>query len=440
MERLRAAPPARIRELASALRDGSLPLLDYLEQLEAYFEKREPEVLAFVPEENRFQRLRREAQNLLDQYPEPATRPPLFGVPFGVKDIFHVKGFPTQAGSRVPAEELSGPQSAVVTALKQAGVLVMGKTVTTEFAYFAPGPTRNPHNPQHTPGGSSSGSAAAVGACLCPLTLGTQTIGSINRPAAFCGVVGYKPSYDRISRSGGIPLSPSVDHVGFFTQDVAGMALVVGLVAMRWQQDVVPPWPVLGIPRGPYMERASREGALHFRDVTEKLGHAGYTIKLVDAMPDFEEIEIRHRALVAAEASQVHEKWFSRYDHLYQAKTAELVTRGAMVPEEVVVAARAGREQLRQELTDLMDEHGVDLWLTPAATGVAPQGLDSTGDPIMNLPWTHCGLPSLTLPSGKNEDGLPFGIQLIARWYGDEALLEWAEKIEKVLGGAKCSS
>lgn len=218
------------------------------------------------------------------------------------------------------------------------------------------------------------------------------------------------------------------------------MALVVGLVAMRWQQDVVPPWPVLGIPRGPYMERASREGALHFRDVTEKLGHAGYTIKLVDAMPDFEEIEIRHRALVAAEASQVHETWFSRYDHLYQAKTAELVTRGAMVPEEVVVAARAGREQLRQELTDLMDEHGVDLWLTPAATGVAPQGLDSTGDPIMNLPWTHSGLPSLTLPSGKNEDGLPFGIQLIARWYGDEALLEWAEKIEKVLGGAECSS
>jgi Asp-tRNA(Asn)/Glu-tRNA(Gln) amidotransferase A subunit family amidase len=440
MESLRAAPQARITELANALRDGSLPLSDYLGQLEAYFEKREPEVQAFVPEEDRFQRLRRDAQNLLDQYPEPATRPPLFGVPLGVKDIFHTKGFPTQAGSRLPAEELNGQQAAVVTALKQAGVLVLGKTVTTEFAYFAPGPTRNPYHPQHTPGGSSSGSAAAVGACLCPLALGTQTIGSINRPAAFCGVVGYKPSYDRISRSGVIPLSPSLDHVGFFTQDVAGLALVVGLVAVRWQPDVVPPRPVLGIPRGPYMEHASREGILHFRDVTEKLGRAGYTVKLVDAMPDFEAIELRHRALVAAEASEVHEEWFSRYDHLYHARTAELLTRGAVVPEEVVVAARAGREQLRQELTDLMDEHGVDLWLAPAATGAAPQGLDSTGDPIMNLPWTHSGLPSLTLPSGKNEDGLPLGIQLIGRWYEDEALLEWAEKIETLLGGAECSS
>jgi Asp-tRNA(Asn)/Glu-tRNA(Gln) amidotransferase A subunit family amidase len=440
MESLRAAPQARITELANALRDGSLPLSDYLGQLEAYFEKREPEVQAFVPEEDRFQRLRRDAQNLLDQYPEPATRPPLFGVPLGVKDIFHTKGFPTQAGSRLPAEELNGQQAAVVTALKQAGVLVLGKTVTTEFAYFAPGPTRNPYHPQHTPGGSSSGSAAAVGACLCPLALGTQTIGSINRPAAFCGVVGFKPSYDRISRSGVIPLSPSLDHVGFFTQDVAGLALVVGLVAVRWQPDVVPPRPVLGIPRGPYMEHASREGILHFRDVTEKLGRAGYTVKLVDAMPDFEAIELRHRALVAAEASEVHEEWFSRYDHLYHARTAELLTRGAVVPEEVVVAARAGREQLRQELTDLMDEHGVDLWLAPAATGAAPQGLDSTGDPIMNLPWTHSGLPSLTLPSGKNEDGLPLGIQLIGRWYEDEALLEWAEKIETLLGGAECSS
>ena len=209
-------------------------LLAYLGDLEARFEKREPDVLAYVPEDRRFERLQREARALLVEYPEAAKRPKLFGVPVGVKDIFHVDGFVTRAGSEVPVALLQGTEAESVRRLKEAGALIMGKTVTTEFAYFAPGPTRNPHNPAHTPGGSSSGSAAAVGAGLCPLALGTQTIGSITRPAAFSGVVGYKPTYDRISRAGVVPLSPSVDHIGVFGRDVNWVASAAAVLVEAW--------------------------------------------------------------------------------------------------------------------------------------------------------------------------------------------------------------
>ena len=154
-----------------------------------------------------------------------------------MKDIFHVKGFLTRAGSGLPVDLLTGPEAESVTQLKQAGALILGKTVTTEFAYFAPGPTRNPRNPAHTPGGSSSGSAAAVGAGLCPLALGTQTIGSILRPASFCGVVGFKPSFGRISSAGVIPFAVSLDHIGFFTQDVAGATLAAAVLCKNWGDE-----------------------------------------------------------------------------------------------------------------------------------------------------------------------------------------------------------
>ncbi len=183
----------------------SVNVLDQVSEAESQFEKRELLVKAFLPEEGRFDRLRQEAESLLARYPHIDDRPPLFGMLVGVKDIFHVDGFTTQAGSHLPSAVLQGAQARSVTLLQRAGALILGKTVTTEFAYFSPGPTRNPHNPEHTPGGSSSGSAAAVAAGLCPLALGTQTIGSIIRPAAFCGVVGLKPGCDRISRDGGDP-------------------------------------------------------------------------------------------------------------------------------------------------------------------------------------------------------------------------------------------
>ena len=211
-------PVQPILTLVNALRSGELSLLDYLDELEARFKKLEPSIHAFVPEDNRFDRLRRDARALVDRYPKPLSRPPLFGLPFGIKDIFRVEGFDTRAGSNLPPETFAGREARAVTILKSAGALILGKAVTTEFAYFGPGPSRNPHNLDHSPGGSSSGSAAAVAAGLCPIATGTQTIGSIVRPASFCGIVGFKPSYERISRSGVIPLATWLSPVATWTE------------------------------------------------------------------------------------------------------------------------------------------------------------------------------------------------------------------------------
>lgn len=421
--------------LATDLRSGRLSLLDYIDHLEARFEAREAEVLAFVPETNRFERLRREAAALAEQYPNPDTRPPLYGVPVGVKDIFHVDGFLTQAGSRVPPDILAGTEATCVTQLKAAGALILGKTVTTEFAYFGPGPTRNPHNPNHTPGGSSSGSAAAVGAGLCPLTLGTQTIGSIVRPAAFCGTVGFKPSYARISAAGVIPLAPSLDHIGFFTPDVAGAQVVAGLLCQNWRAGVaVDRRPVLGIPAGPYLEKADPAGTAHFQTVQDTLRQAQFELRSVPAMADFEAIYERHVALTAAEAALTHQDWFRDFSGLYHQKTIDLIEQGQQVSSAQIEQYREGREKLRAELTTLMRESGIDLWIAPSAPGPAPEGLDSTGNPVMNLPWTHAGLPSLNLPAGVAQNGLPLGLQVVAGWQQDEELLAWAAQIAPVLG------
>lgn len=420
--------------LQSALRSGDLPLLDYLDRLYQHFSRREPDVLAFVPEKNRFIRLEQEAKALLSRYPRPQERPPLFGVPIGVKDIFHVDGFDTQAGSQLPLPLLQGPEAESVTALRGTGALILGKTVTTEFAYFAPGPTRNPHAPAHTPGGSSSGSAAAVAAGLCPFAFGTQTIGSINRPAAYCGVVGFKPSYDRVSRAGVLPLSESLDHVGGFTADVAGMQLVAPLLGADWDATAVSSLqPVLGIPEGPYLERISDEGMAHFRRVCRQLSDGGITLQPVQVMPDFAAIEARHQLIVAAEAARFHRTWFAQHQDLYHEKTADLIRRGLQVADDELAEALNGRVHLRRQLTDLMLQAGLDAWLSPAAPGAAPAGLESTGDPVMNLPWTHSGLPAVTLPAGSNEAGLPLGVQLTGHWYADEELLGFALQIEDIL-------
>lgn len=425
--------PDSLPELVQALRSGDLPLPAYLAQLEARIAEKDLAIEALMPEPGRFERLRREADALLARYPAPEGRPSLFGVPVGVKDILHADGQVTRAGSRLPPEVLQGPESTVVTLLKQAGALVLGKTVSTEFAYFGPGPTRNPHNLAHTPGGSSSGSAAAVAAGLTPLALGTQTIGSIVRPAAFCGVVGYKPSYDRTSRAGVIPLSPSLDHVGTFTGDVAGARLAASAICAGWRGDVPGRQPVLGVPEGSYLEHGSAEGLAHFRSAVGALAAAGYAVVAADVMPDFGAIAERHRLIVAAEAAQVHATWFDRFRDLYHPRTVELIERGREVGGDALAEALAGRRQLRHALTHAMNLHGIDVWLSPAAPGTAPAGLESTGDPVMNLPWTHAGLPTLSLPSGYAADGLPLGLQLSGRWQADELLLDWAAAIEKLI-------
>jgi Asp-tRNA(Asn)/Glu-tRNA(Gln) amidotransferase A subunit family amidase len=421
--------------LTRTLRSGKLALPRYLEQLEERFNAREPEVLGFLPEPNRFERLRREAQALQARYPDPESRPTLYGLPVGVKDIFHVDGFPTRAGSRLPAERLAGEQARCVSRLRAQGALILGKTITTEFAYFAPGPTRNPHHPNHTPGGSSSGSAAAVAAGLAPLALGTQTIGSIIRPAGFCGALGFKPSRERISRAGVIPLSASLDHIGFFAADLDLAQEAAAILFEDWgglpEGDSIP---VLGVPEGPYLEQAMLEGLEHFRGVVGRLAAAGYRVEHVEALLDLQAIVARNQQLLAAEAAQAHQTWFAEFAELYHPRTAALIREGAQVPAAALEEAKRGALALRESLTGLMTAHGLDLWVAPSATGPAPAGLESTGSPAMNLPWTHAGLPTLSLPTGWSADRLPLGTQFVGRFGQDERLLAWAGGLERTLG------
>jgi Asp-tRNA(Asn)/Glu-tRNA(Gln) amidotransferase A subunit family amidase len=422
------------RSLINDLRAGVLTLPEFLAQVEARFAEKEPLILAFLPEEDRFTRLYEDEDTLSLSYPDLVKRPLLFGALAGVKDIFHVEGFTTQAGSRLPSEVLQGKEAQSVTRLKEAGALIFGKTVTTEFAYFFPGPTRNPHNPEHTPGGSSSGSAAAVAAGFCHLALGTQTIGSIIRPASFCGVVGLKPTYDRISRDGVIPLSPSLDHTGFFVPDVESAINVARVLYNDWDEPTQPlKKPRLGIPEGPYLQSASEEGLAHFENVCKLLENSGYELQRIQVMSDFVEIRARHDVIMSAEAAQVHADWFSKYENLYSSKFTELIRRGQQITSDQLQNALSARDNFRADIRRTFLDHNIDLWICPSTVGPAPKGLNSTGDPVMNLPWTQAGLPAINLPAGKTQSGLPLGLQVTGNWYKDESLLFWAKDLEKAL-------
>jgi Asp-tRNA(Asn)/Glu-tRNA(Gln) amidotransferase A subunit family amidase len=421
-------------QLAHAFREGKITGKDYLSQIESHFEKREPSVLAFLAEANRFERLRKEAKQLASQYPDPNNRPPLCGMLVGVKDIFHVDGFTTQAGSRLLSNELQGHEAESVAQLKNVGALILGKTVTTEFAYFSPGPTRNPHHPEHTPGGSSSGSAAAVGAGLCPLALGTQTIGSVIRPAAFCGVVGVKPTYERISRSGVIPLSPTLDHIGFFTPNISIAKIVAPSLYKDWDDsNTLERKPTLGIPEGPYLASASDYALACFNTICDSLTEADFQIRRIRVMDDYQEIRNRHDAIMSHDASQVHKDWFDKHETLYSSKFSDLIHRGESITNYQLQNALETRDAFRESITQSMNENQIDLWICPPAIGPAPKGLDSTGDPIMCLPWTQIGFPAINIPTTKNEEGLPMGLQVVGKWDTDESLLAWAEDIEKIV-------
>ncbi len=423
--------PHPLAVTAADLRSGQLDLFGYLEQVCNRIEGVDPHVQALLPEPDRRARLRREAQDLLDHHPHPATRPPLFGVPVGVKDIIRADGFETRAGSQIPPTDLAGPEAACVRALRAAGALILGKTVTTEFAFFEAGPTRNPHNLAHTPGGSSSGSAAAVAAGMAPLALGTQTIGSVIRPAAFCGVVGFKPTYGRIDPDGILFFSRSADHIGLFTQDVAGMALAASALCRDWRAISPTEKPLLGVPEDAYLAQASDEARTAFAAQVAHLESAGYAVARVPLFPDIASLNQRHRRLIAYEFAQEHAVLFPKYESLYRPRTAALIREGQGIDRAEAEDIRDGRAALRAEVEQIMAAHGIDLWICPAAPGPAPAGLDSTGDPVMNLPWTYLGLPAMTLPVGRANNGLPLGLQVVGGWMQDERLLGWGEGLAR---------
>ncbi len=425
--------PAPLVGIVTALRSGQLDLFDYIDTTCNRIEITDPLVHALLPEPDRRGRLRKDAAALQARFPGSAGRPPLYGVLIGVKDTFRVDGFPTQVGSQLPPELFAGSEAPCVTMLRDAGALILGKTVTTEFAYFEPGPTHNPHNLAHTPGGSSSGSVAAVAAGYCPLALGTQVIGSTIRPAAYCGIVGFKPSYGRILTEGLIKCADSVEHVGYFAQDVPGIAFAAPLLCRDWRTVKVERLPILGVPEGPYLAQASGEALAVFEDQLALLQKAGYTVRRVPTLSNIEEINRSHTRMVFAEMAQVHRSWFAQYEALYRPRTAAALREGQTVPEEEHAAAREGRMVLRGELESSMRQNSIDLWVCPAATGPAPEGLESTGSPLMNLPWTYTGLPAITVPAGRAANGLPGGLQCVGATMADEYLLAWAAPIAKIL-------
>lgn len=421
---LNAAPLA---ETVQKLREDQYSLSLYLEEMGRRIDAVNPHVEALLPEPNRLARLRDDAQRLRAQFPAAAQRPPLYGALIGIKDIIQVDGFATHAGSQLPPERLTGPEAHCVQQLRAAGALLVGKTVTTEFAYFEPGPTRNPHNLNHTPGGSSSGSAAAVAAGLCHLALGTQTIGSVIRPAAYCGVVGFKPSFDRINTKGLLYFSRTVDHIGLFTQDVTGMQMAAAVLCRDWQSEQAAAQPpVLGVPEGPYLEQTEPAALLAFKRHLYKLAEAGYQIKSVPVLADIQTLNQRHRRLVFGEFAQEHATLYAEFAPLYRPRTVEIIEIGKTVTAEELTAARANCLMLRTSLEAAMEQAGIDLWICPSAPGPAPEGIHATGNPDMNLPWTHAGLPAITIPAGVTTNGLPLGMQVIARFGADERLLHWS--------------
>jgi len=422
----------RLADAVAELRSGARTPTQYVDDCLDRLDAVEGDVQAFLPENGRAERVATEAAELEAEYGDDA--PALYGVPVGVKDIFHVDGLPTRAGSELPPEALAGSQAATVGALLDSGAILMGKTVTTEFAYFEPGPTRNPHDLDRTPGGSSSGSAAAVAAGEVPLALGSQTVGSVIRPASFCGVVGVKPSYDRLPLDGVFPLSPSADHVGFFTQDAAGARIAAEVLAPEWEapEEEAGGKPVVGVPHDNYLSQADEAMVSAFERSLDGLANAGYELRRTDALADIEAINERHQELVAAEAALTHDALYEQYGEQYGDGTVELLEDGREVRVGRLIDARNARRGLRNELAEVMDETGVDVWAGPAAPGPAPAGIDDTGDPVMNLPWTHAGLPTVGLPAGEI-DGLPVGVQFAGRFGADERLLAWAESIEPLL-------
>jgi Asp-tRNA(Asn)/Glu-tRNA(Gln) amidotransferase A subunit family amidase len=463
---------AQARQLAddvAAVRRGDLDAVAYADRICSRIEAVDGELHAFVDEPDRRERLRTEARALVRRWPDPRDRPALFGVPLGVKDIVDVDGLPTRAGSDLPAEafharpasggagatgEVGTPEEAgppgevgatgpgdapVVARLREAGVLVVGKTVTAEFAFMAPGPTRNPRHLSHTPGGSSSGSAAAVAAGLVLLAIGSQTVGSVIRPAAYCGIVGFKPTYGRIPVDGVIANAPSFDTLGLLSHDVALATAAAAVLCDGWRVRTGPRAvgrPVLGLPEGPYLDQATAEGRQAFTTQVAHLEAAGFVVRRISALTGIAKVVERNTLINLAELARTHESWFAAYEDRYRQESTAAIREGRRISAEAYAQALTARKEYAAALVAQMDAEAIDAWIAPAATGPAPVGIDTTGSPLMNLPWTQARLPVVGVPAGVATDGLPLGVQIAARPDADEELLSWAVGLETALAGA----
>jgi aspartyl-tRNA(Asn)/glutamyl-tRNA(Gln) amidotransferase subunit A len=369
---------------------------------------------------------------------------PLFGQTIGVKDIIHVAGMPTRAGSRFLGEAVETQDAVCVERLRRSGALILGKTATTEFAFYDPAPTRNPRHPEHTPGGSSSGSAAAVAAGFCTAAIGTQTFGSVIRPASYCGTFALKPTYDAISRVGVIPLASSLDHVGVFTSSAALAAQVAEALFDSTFAGERPGTvkaensstrrerlrgAAAGIPDRYFFDGIDSTARSGFDSGLEALRSAGVQVREVKLPPLFEPAIAAAGVILRAEAASVHRRWYSDHAPLYGARLRDIIEAGNVLPALEYLEARQAQDEARRQMLALME--GVDFLVCPSTPTVAPAGLAWTGDPVFNTPFSVAGFPAITLPAAWSAEGLPSGLQVAGAPWSEAQLLRLAISLEE---------
>ncbi|HXP74530.1 MAG TPA: amidase [Stellaceae bacterium] len=367
----------------------------------------------------------------LDREPR---RGPLHGIPIGVKDIMDTGDMPTTYGSRAYEGFRPKADAACVALARAAGGLILGKTVTTEFAAGAPGKTRNPHNPRHTPGGSSSGSAAGVADRMIPLGFGTQTAGSIIRPASYCGAVGYKPSFGTVAISGTKALAESFDTIGGIANSIADVALFVG--ALSGRPSLVPreahPNPRIGFFRTAQWAKADPACQRVLESAAQILSRSGAAVSDRPPFPPLDGIPDVHLTHMNYEMARNLAWERTRHWDLLAPRSTETLTTAVQITPEDYDRARRGTIEARAGVAELFGDF--DALLVPAAPGEAPARLDMTGDPLFNRTWTSLHLPCVTLPAGRGDAGLPIGVQLVGRFGEDARLLAIARFAERALG------
>ena len=360
--------------------------------------------------------------------PQSATETgPLSGIPFGAKDIIDTRGLATEYGSDIYRGRVGVEDADIITELKNRGAILLGKTQTTAFAYMTPGPTRNPKNVEHTPGGSSSGSAAAVAAGMVPFALGTQTKGSVLRPASYCGGTGFKPTFGTFSMKGVLPCAKSLDTLGFFTHTPEDMHVLWRALGRDSDGADVS---VLGAPSPtPTVESPM---ATTFNESLVMLQQAGVSVRFINIAAMLAKLADAAHVVMSYEAARFHQQRYEEHgDRL--ADLADLVRSGLEIPESRYDGARRHIDVCRQKMAELYQYTPVIA--LPAATGPAPSGLGSTGDPTMNSPWTALGTPAISIPMPVGSD-LPLGMQLTAAPGNDALLLRAAERIAAIMAAA----
>jgi amidase len=354
---------------------------------------------------------------------------PLHGIPVGVKDVFDTFDMPTAYGSPIYAGHRPRADAAVVAGLRGAGGLVMGKTVTTEFATFPPGPTANPWNLAHTPGGSSSGSAAAVAAAMVPVAFGTQTAGSVIRPAAFCGVVGYKPSFGLLPRTGVKAISDCLDSVGCFARSTADAAFFVGALTRRALAVGAPGAPPrIGVCLTPYWDAALPETRDLFATLGKRLSAAGSMVSDYSHPSAFEGLNQAQEEISSYEIARCLADEYRRFPDRIRARLLRQLEAGSAMAAQQYDARMLLADRCRQQLSAALGD--LDVLVVPSCPGVAPAGLEATGDPVFNRAWTLLHAPCVHVPLTFGPDGLPLGVQVVGRLGDDARVLACADWIE----------